>query len=130
VLGSLPEVTAGTLQVLVRFRMGGPLYIGALSRLQVELICTSCEYAEVETQVLRAHCAIAPTPCAPPPQVGSEPELAQDSPGYRVLCGLTDKPRQIGGFGAASAMKLALNQLIVSETVGGASWLIPSLGHI
>jgi 3-hydroxyisobutyrate dehydrogenase-like beta-hydroxyacid dehydrogenase len=50
-------------------------------------------------------------------QVGSEPPLDEASDAFAVLSALGPSPRHVGGFGAASAMKLALNQLIASETV-------------
>jgi hypothetical protein len=53
-----------------------------------------------------------------PAQVGSESPLDEDSDAFAVLSALGGRVRHIGGIGAACAMKLALNQLIVSETVG------------
>lgn len=56
-------------------------------------------------------------------QVGcaGDPKL---SPAWSVLCSLSTSPRIMGPVGSASAMKLALNQLIVIETVSAARGLV------
>jgi 3-hydroxyisobutyrate dehydrogenase-like beta-hydroxyacid dehydrogenase len=52
-------------------------------------------------------------------QVGCDPGALESHPdALAVLRTLGGEPRVLGAVGSASAVKLALNQLIITETVG------------